>query len=95
VLPTNVGFVLFGQYLPNLQALLVGGQEGQLKPGAYRCFFMKKANFVDILNRKQKIQLNHDEPRLQSGMLSREPQADCRRERQAAGFHPSVTTFQV
>ena len=63
--------------------------------GAYRHYFMKKTIFVDILNRKQKIQLNHDEPRLQSGMLSREPQADCRRERQAAGFHPSVTTFQV
>ena len=31
----------------------------------------------------------HDEPRLQSGVLSREPQADCHRECQAAGFHPS------
>src|SRR6516162_7031983 len=31
----------------------------------------------------------HDEPSLQSGVLSREPQADCHRECQAAGFHPS------
>jgi len=31
----------------------------------------------------------HDKARLQSGVLSRRPQADCRRDRQAAGFHLS------